>query len=70
MDDRVVHSDGMSIENQASESAAALFADHLLENASLAKLLDAVGGEILVKRRSESETDHGNVAARRDGQAR
>jgi hypothetical protein len=29
-----------------------------------------VGGEILVKRRSESETDHGNVAAKRDDQAR
>jgi hypothetical protein len=29
-----------------------------------------VGGEILVKRRSESETDHGNVAAKRDNQAR
>jgi hypothetical protein len=33
-------------------------------------LLGRVGGEILVKRRSESETDHGNVAAKRDDQAR
>jgi hypothetical protein len=32
--------------------------------------LRPVGGEILVKRRSESETDHGNVAAKRDDQAR
>src|ERR1700732_1627610 len=31
---------------------------------------ELVGGEILVKRRSESETDHGNVAAKRDDQAR
>src|ERR1700730_10932102 len=30
----------------------------------------AVGAEILVKRRSGSETDHGNVAAKRDDQAR
>ena len=29
-----------------------------------------VSGEILVKRRSGSETDHGNVAAKRDDQAR
>src|SRR5450755_933145 len=31
---------------------------------------DLVGGEILVKRRLESETDRGNVAAKRDDQAR
>src|SRR3984893_10459373 len=33
-------------------------------------VIPPVGGEILVKRRSESETDHGNVAAKRDDQAR
>jgi hypothetical protein len=29
-----------------------------------------VGGEILIERRSESETDHSNVAAKSDGEAR
>ena len=36
----------------------------------LAQPIERVGGEILVKRGLESETDRGNVAAKRDNRAR